>query len=122
MASPAVSVLRMRRPRVTGVKPLLRKGGRCGAHNVHENPPGPGAWRSEDIVLGTFFNAGVRAYDIRDPFRPEEIAAFLPETPQGQRGCRISDVFVDDRSIIYAADRACGGLYVLEYVGKQPLN
>jgi len=37
-------------------------------------------------------------------------------------GARISDVFVDDRSIIYAADRACGGLYVLEYIGKRPLN
>jgi hypothetical protein len=29
---------------------------------------------------------------------------------------------VDDRSIIYAADRACGGVYVLEYTGKRPLN
>jgi hypothetical protein len=28
--------------------------------------------------------------------------------------------FVDDRSIIYAADRANGGLYVLEYLGKKP--
>ncbi len=27
-----------------------------------------------------------------------------------------------DRSIIYAADRANGGLYVLEYLGKKPLN
>ena len=25
--------------------------------------------KSEDIVLGTFFNAGVRAYDVRDPLR-----------------------------------------------------
>ena len=58
----------------------------------------------------------------RRSFRPEEIAAFLPETPTGQRGCRISDVFVDDRQIIYAADRANGGLYVLEYLGKRPLN
>jgi len=31
-------------------------------------------------------------------------------------------VFVDDRNIIYAADRARGGLYVLEYTGKRPLN
>jgi hypothetical protein len=73
-------------------------------------------------VATTWFSAGVRVYDISDPFRPEEIAAFLPETPAGQRGCRISDLFVDDRSIIYAADRARGGLYVLEYTGKRPLN
>ncbi|MGH8700778.1 MAG: alcohol dehydrogenase catalytic domain-containing protein [Burkholderiales bacterium] len=75
-------------------------------------------------IVGTVAEkgAGVRVYDISDPFRPEEIAAFLPETPAGQRGCRISDLFVDDRSIIYAADRARGGLYVLEYTGKRPLN
>jgi hypothetical protein len=29
---------------------------------------------------------------------------------------------VDDRGIIYAADRARGGLYILEYTGKRPLN
>ena len=54
--------------------------------------------------------------------RPEEIAAFLPETPKGQRGCRISDVFVDDRGYIFAADRARGGIYVLEYTGDVPLT
>ena len=73
-------------------------------------------------MVATWFSAGLRVYDIRDPYRPEEIAAFLPETPKGQRGCRISDVFVDDRGIIYATDRAKGGLYVLEYTGQQPLD
>ena len=101
---------------VTGVKPLLHEGGRCGAHNVHENPPGPGAWRSEDIVLGTFFNAGVRAYDVRDPFAPKEVAWFVPPTPQGSsvKTAQINDVFVDDRGIVFAVDRHAGGLYALE--------
>ena len=52
------------------------------------------------------------------PLDPGHVLALV----QKQRGCRISDVFVDDRSIIYAADRARGGLYVLEYTGKRPLN
>jgi len=101
---------------VQGVQPLLRKGGRCGAHNVHENPPVPGAWRSEDIVLGTFFNAGVRAYDIRDPFAPREVAYFVPPKPEGSPvpTAQINDVFVDDRGIVFAVDRHAGGLYVLE--------
>ena len=73
-------------------------------------------------MVAAWFSAGLRIYDIRDPFRPEEIAAFLPETPDGQRGCRISDCFVDDRGIIYAADRARGGIYVLEYTGDVPLT
>lgn len=101
---------------------LHKGGGRIGAHNIHENEPEPGSAKLQNTVATTWFSAGLRIYDISDPFRPEEIAAFLPETPEGQRGCRISDLFVDDRGIIYAADRARGGLYVLEYTGKRPLN
>ncbi len=101
---------------VTGVKPLLRGGGRCGAHNLHENPPAKGVWRSEDIVLGTFFNAGVRAYDIRDPFAPREVASFVPPAPEGSPvgAAQINDVLVDDRGIVFAVDRHSGGLYCLE--------
>ncbi|HEY8370888.1 MAG TPA: hypothetical protein VIM86_16420, partial [Thermodesulfobacteriota bacterium] len=109
-------------PTPEGFEELHRVGGRIGAHNIHENEPEPGAAKLVNTVVATWFSAGLRIYDIRDPYRPEEIAAFLPETPPGQRGCRISDVFVDDRSIIYAADRAKGGLYVLEYTGRQPLD
>ncbi len=109
-------------PTPEGFDELHRIGGRIGAHNIHENEPEPGSAKLQNTVVTTWFSAGVRVYDIADPFRPEEIAAFLPETPEGQRGCRISDVFVDDRNIIYAADRACGGLYVLEYTGKHTLN
>jgi hypothetical protein len=101
---------------------LHRVGGRIGAHNIHENEPMPGCAKLRNTVVATWFSAGLRIYDIADPYRPEEIAAFLPETPEGQRGCRISDVFVEDRGIIHAADRARGGLYVLEYTGKHPLD
>ena len=97
--------------------------GRCRSDRyIHENEPEPGSAKLQNTVVSTWFSAGLRVYDIADPYRPEEIAAFVPETPAGQRGCRISDVFVDDRSIIYAADRANGGLYVLEYLGNRPLN
>jgi hypothetical protein len=101
---------------VAGVKPLLHQGGRCGAHNVHENPPAMGAWRSDDVVLGTFFNAGVRAYDVRDPYEPREIAYFVPPAPEGSHvgAVQINDVFVDDRGIVFAVDRHAGGLYALE--------
>jgi len=101
---------------------LHREGGRIGAHNLHENEPEPGSARLFNTVVSTWFSAGLRVYDIRNPFRPEEIAAFLPETPEGQRACRINDVFVDDRGIIYACDRAKGGVYILEYTGTVPLD
>jgi hypothetical protein len=101
---------------VTGVRPLLHAGGRCGAHNVHENPPVKGAWRSEDYVLGTFFNAGVRVYDVRDAYQPREVAWYIPPTPEGSSRptAQINDVFVDDRGIVFAVDRHAGGLYALE--------
>ena len=101
---------------VSGVKPNLHRGGRCGAHNLHENPPAKGVWRSEDIVLGTFFNAGVRAYDVRDPYEPKEIAAFVPPAPEGSPvgTAQINDVLVDDRGVVFAVDRHSGGLYCLE--------
>jgi hypothetical protein len=109
-------------PTPEGFDELHRIGGRIGAHNIHENEPEPCSAKLQNTVVATWFSAGLRIYDIRDPFRPEEIAAFLPETPAGQRACRISDVFVDERRVIYAADRARGGLYLLEYTGPQPLD
>jgi len=108
-----VSIATLPAPPVDAFK---QKGGRFGAHNLHENPPVPGAWRSEDVVLGTFFNAGVRAYDVRDPYSPREIAHFVPPAPAGSPvgAAQLNDVFVDDRGIVFTVDRHAGGLYVLE--------
>jgi len=89
--------------------------GRYGAHNLHENRPGP-ALRSSTLVFGTYFNGGLRVHDVSDPFRPREVAHFVPETPAGSRAGApaINDVYVDENGIVYAVDRFAGGLYVLE--------
>jgi hypothetical protein len=91
------------------------RGGRFGSHNLHENRPGP-AFRSDTIVFATFFNAGVRAFDLSNPFQPKEIAYFMPACPQGSRytASQINDVYVDEKGLIYAAERISGGLYILE--------
>ena len=93
-----------------------KRWGRFGSHNLHENYPGACSWRSDEIVLGAFFNAGVRAYDISNPYQPREVAYFVPGAPKlSPKGAvQINDVFVDDRRLVYAADRFSGGLYILE--------
>ena len=93
-----------------------RAGGRFGAHNLHENDPTSTSWRSEEVLLGAFFNAGVRAYDVRNPFRPEEIAHLVPSPPAGSPAgaIQMNDVYADDRGLLYAVDRHTGGLYVIE--------
>jgi hypothetical protein len=91
------------------------RGGRYGAHNLHENRPGP-SFQSNTMVFGTYFNGGVRVHDVTDPFQPKEIAYYVPETPaQAPMGAiQINDVYVDEDRMIYAADRFGGGLYVME--------
>jgi hypothetical protein len=95
---------------------FVKRGGRFGAHNLHENLPVPGSWRSEQYVIGTFFNAGVRTYDVLNPYQPKEVAYYVPPAPNGARtgAVQLNDVYVDDRRIVYAVDRHIGGLYVLE--------
>ncbi len=97
------------------------RGGRFGAHNLHENEPFDWSWRSEDIVFGSFFNAGVRAYDVRNPFQPREVAAFVPPAPprSAAGAIQINDVYVGSDGIVYAADRCGGGLYILQFEGER---
>jgi hypothetical protein len=107
------------------VEEFRGRGGRFGAHNLHENDPTPTAWHSEDVLIGAFFGAGVRAYDIRDPFQPREIGFLMPPPPAGAVAAggpsapwaQMNDVYVDERGLIYAIDRFAGGLYVIELTG-----
>jgi hypothetical protein len=92
------------------------RGGRFGAHNIHENTPRPTAWQSDQIILGTFFNGGLRAYDISNAYQPKEVATFVPPAPalSACKSIQLNDVFVDEREIVYTVDRFSGGLYILE--------
>jgi hypothetical protein len=95
---------------------FAKRGGRVGAHNLHENVPLPTSWFSDQVIVGTFFNAGMRAYDISNPYQPKEIAHFVPPAPNGAPtgAIQLNDVFIDERGIVYAVDRHVGGLYILE--------
>jgi hypothetical protein len=92
------------------------RGGRFGSHNLHENDPSPTAWRSEDELIGAFFSAGIRAYDVRDPFQPRETGHLVPPAPAGSPvgSIQMNDVYADENGLLYAVDRFTGGLYVIE--------
>jgi hypothetical protein len=98
------------------VETFLKRGGRFGAHNLHENLPVATSFRSDTIIIGTFFNAGVRVYDTSNPYQVQEIAYYVPGAPKlsPAGAIQLNDVYVDDRSIVYTVDRFTGGLYILE--------
>lgn len=95
---------------------FAKRGGRFGAHNLHENLPLPVSFQSDTLTIGTFFNAGVRVYDTTNPYQVEEVAYFVPGTPRlaPAGAIQLNDVFVDDRRLVYTIDRFGGGLYILE--------
>jgi hypothetical protein len=98
------------------VESFAKRGGRYGAHNLHENLPGPASFRSNTLVVGTFFNGGVRAFDTSNPYQPQEVGYFVPGAPKlSPKGAvQINDVWVDEKGLVYAVDRFGGGLYVIE--------
>ena len=91
-------------------------GGRFGAHNIHENVPRDTGWQSDKFILGTFYSAGLRAYDISNAYEPREVAYYVPAAPAGspKGATQLNDVTVDERGIVYTVDRHAGGLYILE--------
>jgi hypothetical protein len=105
------------------------RGGRFGAHSSNENMT-PIYYKK--IVFVSWFNAGVRAVDIRNPFEPKEAGFYIPEitentdprciTVNGQERCKTAiqtnNVEVDNRGYIYIVDRANTGMHVLRPTGK----
>jgi hypothetical protein len=105
------------------------RGGRFGAHSSNEDM-GPIYYKR--MVFVAWFNAGVRAVDIRDPFSPREAGYYIPAINKntdkrcvkvdGVEHCKIAiqtnNVEVDDRGYIYIVDRANTGMHILELTGE----
>jgi hypothetical protein len=84
------------------------------------------------LTFITWFNAGVRALDIRDPYRPKEVGYFIPAITEatdkrcikvnGQARCKVAiqsnNVETDERGFIYVVDRANTGLHIIELTGE----
>ncbi len=103
------------------------RGGRFGAHSTQEFPTPIYYGR---VLFVTFFNAGVRALDIRDPLNLKEIGHYIPAvTANTEKRClesapekckvaiQSNNVEVDDRGFVYIGDRANTGLHIVELTG-----
>ena len=98
------------------------KGAHFGPHNLHENRQG--SFVSSSVIFATWQNAGVRAFDISNPYQPREIGAFVPAAPIHMIDRRAgrpkviqsADVFVDAAGLIYATDYNAG-LSIIEFEG-----
>jgi len=99
-----------------------QKAGHFGPHNLHENRPG--SFVSETLIFATWQNAGIRAFDISDPYHPVETGALVPvgpttttdRRPGRPKVIQSADVFVDANGLIYATDYNAG-LEIIEYGG-----
>ena len=107
---------------------FCQRGGRFGSHSSNESMA-PVYYKKMAFIA--FFNAGVRALDIRDPYHPREVGYFIPSITaatdkrcvpvDGKDRCKVAiqtnNVETDERGYIYIVDRANTGMHILELTG-----
>src|SRR5947207_5620697 len=108
---------------------FCQRGGRFGSHSSNESMA-PVFYKK--IAFIAYFNAGVRAVDVRNPYQPKEIGYFIPPITEatdkrcikvdGVNRCKTAiqsnNVETDDRGYIYVVDRANTGMHILELTGE----
>jgi len=103
---------------------FCNKGGRFGPHNTNLEYHLPDVEKQGDLIYLTYFNAGLRVYDIKNPNLPTEVGWFIPPAPTRRYGPlpydklvnQTEDVLVDTRGNIYISDKNWG-IFVLRYTG-----
>lgn len=102
----------------------VARGGQFGPHNLHEHRPG--AFRSSTTVFASYQSAGIRAYDLTNPFRPEEAGWFVPPTPtrwfepmrNRAKVLHVGDLFVAEDGLVYFTDYD-QGLHIAQWKGQR---
>lgn len=106
------------------------RGGRFGAHSSNESFA---PVFHKKLAFIAFFNAGVRALDVRNPYQPREAGFYIPQVTArtaercvpadgGQQRCKravqTNNVETDARGYVYIVDRANTGVHILEVTGE----
>jgi hypothetical protein len=99
------------------------KGGRFGPHNTNLEYHLPDVEKTANLIYLTYFNAGLRIFNVADPRLPKEVGWFIPPMPTKRLGPipaklvnQAEDVLVDTRGNIYVTDKQWG-LFILRYNG-----
>lgn len=82
-------------------------------------------YRSPSLFYQAWYDQGVRAWDISNPFLPREVGYFLSPRyePPGVVGRQTRETYQDpDTGLIYASDGNGGGLTVLRWTGPIPAH
>ncbi len=100
-------------------------GGWSGPHNMNHLQHNPDVEQQGDLFYLTYFNAGLRIYDVANPRQPLEVGYFLPPDPrqrygpmpEGPLAVQSEDVLVDRRGFIYITGKN-QGLWVLRFISS----
>ena len=94
-----------------------KRGARFGVHSSEENFYNP---YYGTLTFLAYFTGGVRAYDIREPQTPVEVAFYVPESNRFTEpaGYMTNNLEVDNRGCIIAVDRNGAGMDILELHGN----
>jgi hypothetical protein len=99
------------------------RGGRFGPHNQPMPGEDPNLLDDESLCFLTYFNAGLRVYDISDHYHVREVGYLIPQDPKRRLGplpkdlvVQVEDVLVDARGVAYFTEKN-SGLYIAEWQG-----
>ena len=92
------------------------KGGRFGPHNQYHYQYHEDYYRPTDVLAHTWFNAGLRLFDVSNPRAPVEVGYYVPEDPEVRIGSlprqrlvtQSEDVLVDARGYAHLTDKNHG--------------
>jgi hypothetical protein len=88
------------------------RGQRFGVHSSEENFRNPYYGK---LTFTSYFNAGVRMWDLRDPQGVVEVGFYVPAAPNNTY--MTNNVEVDNRGYVYIVDRIGNGLDILKVTG-----